>query len=394
MKVKMNPKVWILAAAAVTVGLVELIVGGVLPKIAKDLDVSIATAGQLITVFALVYAVTGPILLSVTSKVERKKLMLITLGIFCLGNLMTFLSPNFTLVMVARVLTAMSASLVIVLALTITRRIVVPELRARALGIIFMGVSSALVLGVPIGIVIADWIGWRSLFLAIAFLSLVSMQFIFLFLEKLPGEKQLPLITQVKALGNVKIAAAHLATMFTLAGHYTLYAYFAPFLETTMELNEYWISVCYFLFGIAAVSGGAFGGALADKFGSTKSILFIISSFAVALFILPYTTFYMPLFLVVMMLWGALSWALAPPQQNYIIESDPITSDVHQSFNNSALQVGIAIGSLVGGVVIAQGLAVTATATVGALLVVFALLCAAFSLTRENRPLPQTGPFK
>lgn len=393
MKARMNPKVWILATAAVTVGLVELIVGGVLPKIAKDLDVSIATAGQLITVFALVYALTGPVLLSVTSKVERKKLMLLTLGTFFLGNVMTFFSPNFTLIMVARVLTAMSASLVIVLALTITGKIVAPELRARALGIIIMGVSSSLVLGVPIGIVVADQVGWRALFLAIAVLSLVSILFIYFFFEKIPGEKQLPLLTQVKALGNVKIAGAHLATMFTLAGHYTLYAYFAPFLEITMQLNEYWISVCYFLFGIAAVSGGALGGTLADKFGSTKSILFVISSFAIVLFILPYTTFFLPLFLVVMMLWGALSWALAPPQQNYIIETDPVTSDLHQSFNNSALQIGIAIGSIVGGVVVSRGEAITATATVGALLVVFALLCAVFSLTRENR-MPQTESAK
>src|SRR5699024_3543248 len=83
----------------------------------------------------------------------------------------------------------------------------------------------------------------------------------------------------IKALGNIKLAGAHFATMFMLAGHYAFYAYFAPFLESTMHLSQTWISICYFLFGIAAVGGGALGGMLADKLGSRKAILSVISVF-------------------------------------------------------------------------------------------------------------------
>lgn len=378
----MNVKVYILAAAAVTVGLVELIVGGILPTIANDLHISLGSAGQLITIFALVYAISGPVLLSLTGKFERKKLMIVTLFIFFLGNVMTFFSPNFTWMMIARVITAISASLVISLAIIIAGRIVAPSHRAKAIGLVFMGVSSSLVLGVPIGILIADIIGWRALFLIIGGLALLAMLGIYLFLEAIPSEQQPALVTQIKALGNIKIAGAHFATMFTLAGHYTLYAYFAPFLKETMKMNETWISISYFLFGIAAVAGGALGGALADKFGTQKSILFVISSFAVSLFILPYTTFFSPLFFVAMMLWGALSWALAPSQQSYIIETDPITSDIHQSFNNSALQIGIALGSLIGGTVIGTSGSVIDLAHIGGVVVLVAFGCALFSLKR------------
>ena len=387
----MNFKVFILAVTAVTVGLVELIVGGILPIIAEDLHVSIGTAGQLITVFALVYAISGPVLLSLTAKIERKKLYLITLSLFFLGNLITYFSPTFTLVMVARVITAMSAALVIVLSITITAKIVEPAHRAKAIGFVYMGVSSALVLGVPIGILMTDAFGWRSVFLGIAVLTIGSIFLISYFLEKIPTENVLPLSQQMKALGNLKIAGAHLAIMFMLAGHYTVYAYFTPFLETTLHLSQNWISVSYFLFGIAAVSGGALGGILADRIGSPKSILMVISSFAIILFILPYATFSFVLFLFVMMIWGALSWALTPPIQNYLIQTDPESSDIHQSLNNSALQVGIALGSGIGGIALEHTRSVVSTAHVGSGVVILAFVCAIFSLTLPSRVTQTEG---
>lgn len=387
----MNFKVFILAVTAVTVGLVELIVGGILPIIAEDLHVSIGTAGQLITVFALVYAISGPVLLSLTAKIERKKLYLITLSLFLLGNIMTYFSPTFTLVMAARVITAMSAALVIVLSLTITAKIVKPAHRAKAIGFVYMGVSSALVLGVPIGILMTDAFGWRSVFLGIAVLTIGSIFLISYFLEKIPTENVLPLSQQMKALGNLKIAGAHLAIMFMLAGHYTVYAYFTPFLETTLHLSQNWVSVSYFLFGIAAVSGGALGGILADRIGSPKSILMVISSFAIILFILPYATFSFVLFLFVMMIWGALSWAVTPPIQNYLIQTDPESSDIHQSLNNSALQVGIALGSGIGGIALEHTRSVVSTAHVGSGVVILAFVCAIFSLTLPSRVTQTEG---
>lgn len=180
----MNWRVFILAATTFAVGLVELIVGGILPNIADDLNVSLATAGQLITIFALVYAISAPVLLSITAKVERKRLYLLALLVFTLGNIMTFFSATFLTVMIARIITAMSTALVIVLSLTITTKIVEPRHRAKALGLIFIGVSSSLVIGVPMGIFITEAFGWRTVFLGIGLLSTVSMILIYLLLEK------------------------------------------------------------------------------------------------------------------------------------------------------------------------------------------------------------------
>lgn len=380
----MNGKVVILALSAVAVGLVELIVGGILPAIADDFDISLGTAGQLITVFALIYAVAGPVLLVLTSKMERKKIYQIALLIFFSANMMTYFSPSFTFMMIARVITAMATALIVVLSLTIAAKIVQPAHQAKAVGLVYMGISASLVLGVPLGIVISDTFGWRVIFLCIAAVSVGSFILISLFLQKIPGGKAIPLKTQLKAIASPKLGAAHLATMFMLAGHYTLYAYFTPFLETTLQLDATWISIAYFIFGIAAVSGGALGGSLGDKIGPPKSILLVISLFALVLFLLPFSTVSIYLFLPIMIVWAALSWALAPPQQSYLIKTDPATADVQQSFNNSALQVGISLGSGIGGVALGKIDTVANIAWVGGAVVIISLVCAVFSL---NRPV-------
>ncbi|SNZ17513.1 MFS transporter, DHA1 family, purine base/nucleoside efflux pump [Terribacillus aidingensis] len=385
----MNFRVFILAISVISVGLVELIVGGILPTIADDLSVSIGQAGQLITVFALVYALSGPILYTLTANMERKKLLLLTLGIFVLGNVITYISPSFLFVMIARVLTAMSTALIIVLSLTIAAKIVQPQHRAKAIGLIYMGISSSLVLGVPIGIIVSDAFGWRMLFLFIGLMALLSMVLIAFTLERIEVEQVQSLKSQLKALRNKKMLTAHLTMLFMLAGHYTIYAYFTPFLESELGLNTQWISICYFIFGIAAVGGGAFGGSLADRFGSKVSIILVVASFAVILFALPFSTVSFPLFIVGMVIWAALSWSLAPPLQNYIVETDSESAGIHQSFNNSALQIGISLGSLVGGIVNGATHSMQTTAHVGSLLVIISLAFGVWSLRSTVRKAVQ-----
>ncbi|MBI0580388.1 MFS transporter [Neobacillus cucumis] len=383
----MNFRIYLLAIVSFVVGMAELIVGGILDIVSDGLGISISTAGELITVYSLVFAIASPVLLTVTAKIERKRLLLWTLLIFLCGNMIAFISPNFIVLFLSRIISAASGSLLVVLSVTIASSIVKEEYRARAIGVIFMGISGSLVLGVPIGLVIGNHFGWRSPFLFIAVLTLISMAGVYAFLNKIEPKPMISLKQQLQTLKNSKTLSAQLTSVLFLTGHLTLYAYLTPFLKTTLHLDATWISIFYFIFGISAVFGGGFGGWLADKWGSKKSILTIVTVFAVALFVLPNVTFSSTLFVIVMMVWSALSWAITPAQQNYLIETAPETSDIQQSLNNSALHIGIALGSVIGGMVINQ-YSVQANASVGGVFIIFALLCAIFSITRkptENR---------
>ncbi|APJ09675.1 MULTISPECIES: MFS transporter [Bacillus] len=378
----MNWRVYLLAVSTFAVGLVELVVGGILPSLAEDLNVSLATAGQLITVFAIVYAISAPVLLTATAKIERKRLYLIALLVFTLGNVFTYFSSTFALVMISRVLIAMSTALVVVLSLTITAKLVEPAHRAKALGLIFIGISSSLVLGVPIGIFITESFGWRVMFLGISILSAISMVLIYFLLEKMPVEKVTPLREQIRSLGHPKIFSAHLISLFMLAGHYMLYSYFTPFLMEVLHMTPFWISICYLIFGLASIGGNGFGGWLSDKLGSGKAILLVTIAFAVVMFTIPYTAGVFALFMVMVVLWGALSWALTPALQSYLIQTDPVTSDIQQSLNTSALQIGISIGSAVGGVMFTMTGSSVDLAKFGAVFVLIAFSCAVISLKR------------
>lgn len=379
----MNFRIYILAIVSFVVGIAELIVGGILDIVSSGLEVSISKAGELITIYSLVFAIASPVLLTVTAKLERKRLTLITLFVFFLGNIVAFLSPNFLVLFITRIISAASGSLLVVLCVTIASSIVKEEFRARAIGIIFMGISGSLVLGVPAGLIAGNHFGWRSPFLFIAILTLISMIGVYFLLDEIAPKPVISLSQQLITLKNSKILFAQLTSILFLTGHLTLYAYLTPFLKSTLNLDPTWVSIFYFIFGIAAVCGGGLGGFMADKWGSKKSILTIVTSFSLVMFILPKVTFSITLFVIVMMVWSMLSWAITPVQQNYLIESSPETADIQQSLNNSALHVGIALGSVIGGTVI-NHYSVLYNASIGGIFVFLSLLCAIFSITREN----------
>ncbi|WP_110113118.1 MFS transporter [Bacillus sp. CGMCC 1.16541] len=349
----MNKKVYILAVASFVVGTVELILGGILDVIASAFDVSISQAGYLISIYSIVFAIAAPILLNITAKIERKKVYSWTLTFFLLSNVLSAFSMSYSMLLLSRVFAAISGSFLIVLSTTIAARIVKPEYQGRALGIVFMGISASLVLGIPMGIYVGNTFGWREVFVVIAVLTACILLAVIISMERLAPAPVVPLKKQLQALRNTKIIAIHLTTFFILAGHLTLYAYFTPFLKTTLGLSSTTITIVYAIFGVAAVIGGGVGGWASDKWTPQSSITMMTSAFFLIMISIPFSVklpFF--LFLIVMVIWSSLSWAISPALNNYIIQSAPNTSDILISTNSSISHLGIALGSYIGGIII------------------------------------------
>ncbi|GGA78408.1 MFS transporter [Ornithinibacillus halotolerans] len=368
----MDKRVYFLMIVSFIVGMVELIISGLVDLIAEDLNVSLAAAGFLVTIFSLIFAIAAPILLLLTAKIERKKLTLNFLFLFLIGNIISVLSPTYTILFIGRTITAFSCALLIILCLVMAPKIVEPKYRGRAIGIVSMGVSGSLVLGVPIGLMLGETFSWRAPFVLITILTALSIIGVYFWMDRVEPSPPVPLKVQLATLRSRKILFAHLTTFLYMTGHSVLYTYFKPFLQETMGGSATWISVLFLVFGVAAVSGGGIGGTLADTLGTKRTIVVAIIIFGAVMMVIPYTTNILPVFLFMLVVWGVMSWAISPAMQSYLIESSPSTSEIQQSLSNSALHFGIASGAFLGGIIIGQA-TTHANAFIGGLLIIASL---------------------
>jgi len=359
--------------------MVELVIGGILHLIAEDLGVSIARAGLLITVFALVFGPSGPILLYLTGRADRKRVALAALFVFLVGNLAAVVSTTYGAVMISRILLAASGGLLTVLCLTVAAHISRPEYRGRAIGLVIMGISGSIVLGLPIGVSLGHAYGWRSPFLLVALLTAVLIPIVAAYFGTMTTQPPLPLKAQLQALRARNVLAAHLTTFFFLAGHLTLYAYLTPFVISTVGYSGQLITLVYFIYGIAAVIGGGLAGVAADKFGAGRTVISVIVLLAICLLIFPLVAQILGMFWICLAPWGVLSWGCQPPIQTHLVQLSPETADIQQSLNTAVLHLGIALGTLVGGAVIHHA-SVAHNAWVGAGVILISLVTVAISL--------------
>ncbi|MEK5333758.1 MFS transporter [Lysinibacillus sp. FSL W8-0992] len=351
---KKNLIIYVLALAVFLIGTVEYIITGVIEMTAVDFGVSISEAGLLVTVFALAAAIVAPILIALTINVDRKKLLLVTLSVFIASNGLMFISPSYETALLIRIIQGVSGGIATVVAMAVATRLVEKEKRGRTIGIILMGLSSSLVLGVPIGTFFSEIFGWRVLFVLIGFLTILPLLFIYKKVPVIKEEEAVTLRMQLSILKDSKILTALAITLFYIGGYATLFTYITPFLQATSTLSITEISGILFLAGICSFIGSRVGGQLADAKGSRFTICLGLLLQGLTLIVFAIAGVNLIVLIFVLMIFMLATWSISPAQQLFLVTLVPRNPDIALSVNTSFIQFGFALGSGLGGLVISR----------------------------------------
>lgn len=351
---KRNLIIYVLALAVFLIGTIEYIITGIIEMIAVDLGVSTSKVGLLVTVFALAAAIIAPILIALTINVDRKKLLMATLSVFIASNGLMFVNLSYETVIWIRIIQGVSGGISTVVAMAVATRLVDKERRGRAIGIILMGLSSSLVLGVPIGTFFSEMFGWRVLFILIGLLSVLPLLIIYKKVPAIKEEDKVTLRMQLSILKNPKILTALVITLFYIGGYSTLFTYITPFLQATSSLSITEVSGVLFLAGICSFVGSRVGGQLADAKGSKFTICLGLLLQGATLLLFALAGINLFVLILVLMIFMLATWSISPAQQLYLVTLAPRNPDIALSVNTSFIQFGFALGSGLGGLVISH----------------------------------------
>ncbi|MEK5296322.1 MFS transporter [Bacillus sp. FSL R5-0659] len=346
--------VYLLALAAFLIGTIEYIITGIIQMVADDLQVTTSAAGLLVTSLALSAAIGAPIVIALTINIDRRKILSWMLIIFTLSNILTSVSHSFEMVLMTRILQGISGGTAIVVAMAVATRLVEREKRGTAIGIILMGLSSSLVLGVPIGTFLSSMIGWKALFAAIGLITLIPLIVVYRRIPSMKEQEPVTLGMQLSILKDKRILLAVAVTLFYVGGYSTLFTYLTPFLQESANLSITEISVILLLAGICSFLGSSLGGIAADKKGPIFTIFSGIVLQIIMLMLLAFVTGNLVVMVAVIMIWMIATWSTSPAQQLYLVTLVPKSPDIALSVNTSFIQFGFALGSGLGGLVLSR----------------------------------------
>ncbi|MGJ7043609.1 multidrug resistance protein [Shinella sp. BE166] len=386
-----------LTVAAYAIGTTEFVIVGLLPTVATDLDITLPLAGLIVSVYALGVTFGAPILTALTGKLGRKPLLIGLMALFIAGNVLAALAPSYGMLLAGRVLSAFAHGVFFSVGATIAADLVAPDRRASAIAMMFMGLTVAIVTGVPLGTFIGQTFGWRATFWAVAALGLVAFAAIaFLLPSNLRREKPADLLEQVRVLGSGRLLIVFAMTALGYGGTFVTFTFLSPLLQEITGFSANTVSLVLVLYGAAIAFGNIVGGKVADR-DPVKALAVLFVAQAIVLVALTFTAPSPVLALVTLAALGFLSFATVPGLQLYVVDiakrHRPAAVDVASALNIAAFNFGIAAGAWIGGLVVASSLGLGATPWVGAILVAAALglTLASGALDRRERSQPDAA---
>lgn len=373
-------KIYILALISFLVGTSQPIISGILDKMAEALGVSIGAAGQLITVFSLAYAIGTPILLVLTAKMERRKLLIYALFAFIIGNLLSVIVPGYGFFIIARIIMALSTGVAVVTILNIAAKIAPANKKASSIATVVMGFTASLIIGVPIGRFITSTYGWKFVFIGTAILALLVIFIVLNTIPKMNGDASIPLTRQIAMFKKPKIALALSITFFLMTGYGILFTYLSPFLIKNVGMSDSLVSITLLVLGVASLFGSKLGGLSADKRGVIFTLKIGLLINLTSLVVLSFLSHSIIAVFVILTVWSFAGWSSGATQQYNLATLSPESSDVLLGLNQSMMQFGFAAGAGFGGIIVGQ-LSLSSITWFSALSIVFASIIT-FGLSR------------
>jgi predicted MFS family arabinose efflux permease len=352
-----------LALGAFCIGTGTLMVSALLPAIAGDVGSSPALVGQLVTVNALTYAISSPILSTLLGNSDRKLLLVISLVLYALASLLTAATGGLGQLMAVQVLLALAAGVFMPAANATAALIVEPEKRGRAIAIVVSGLSISVAVGVPAAAVIGSFGNWRVAFLLVAAISIASALGL---LRGLPSRLPAGTATLAErmAIGRrPEVLLALAVTLFWAAGVFSFYTYVVTFLTDALRMETAYVPLMLFLFGVAGWIGSTVGGRLTDRNGPIRTLaagLTILSASYAVYSLIAYagpSPIAMATVIVALVIGAMAGWSFHPSQTARLVQLVPSNAVVALSLNASALYIGNAAGAALGGLTLSFGTA-------------------------------------
>ncbi|CQR58882.1 MFS transporter [Paenibacillus riograndensis] len=377
-----------LAISAFAIGTTEFISVGLLPLISDDLHISVTTAGLTVTLYALGVTFGAPVLTSLTTAISRKTLLLALMLLFIAGNSLAAAAGGISMLLAARILSALSHGLFMSIASTIAADLVTEDRRASAISMMFTGLTVATVTGVPLGTFLGQQLGWRAAFIAIAAVGLIALiANLLLVPAALRKGTRTPLREQVKLVTNGRLLLAFAITALGYGGTFVVFTYLSPLLHEISGFQEQTVAVILLVYGIAIAIGNVIGGKAANR--KPLNALFYMFAFqAAVLLVLTFTAPFKAAALITIFFMGLLAFMNVPGLQVYVVmladRFAPSARDVASAVNIAAFNAGIAIGAYLGGLV-TDHLGLVHTPWIGSIMVLGAVVLTAWSRALENR---------
>ncbi|WP_425066385.1 MFS transporter [Reyranella sp.] len=347
-----------LALTAFAIGTEAFVITGLLPIIAADIDISIADTGLLVTVYALTYAVGSPILAVVFNNIDRKRAMVLALVFFVAGNLAAAAANGLAMLLVARMVMAVAAGLAIPTANAVAIALAPPEKRGRAIAVVSSGMTVSTVLGVPLGTMVGDSFGWHATFLLVALLGVMALAGLVFGLPRGLPRSAATLAQRLAVARNGAVLRTLAATTVWAASIFTVFTYIAVALHD-VGMAASGVSFALLVFGIAAAIGNTAGGRLVDRFGSRPVAGIALALLTVALAAESFTLkmappeIAAPAMVLLLFLWGLGGWAFYVAQVVTLVRLSPEAPMIALSLNASAMYLGIGLGGMIGGTLLA-----------------------------------------